>query len=83
MPGTARPQVVATSSAGSSSRHIVATTHSVIPKAVTTWSMPSPSGGSSRMRSISTTGTTAAPVTASRSEDRSCVPRPGAVSSDW
>ena len=79
MPGIARPHVVATSSAGSPSRHIVTTTASVMPKAVTTWSMPR----SSRIRSISTTGTTAAPVTASRSDDRSRSARPGASSSDW
>ena len=51
--------------------HIVATTASVIPNAVTTLSIASPSGAGSPHRSISTTGTTAAPVTASRSEDRS------------
>ena len=79
MPGIARPQVVATVSAESPSRHMVTTTASVMPKAVTTWSIAS----SSRIRSISTTGTTAAPVTASRSEDRSRSARPGASSSDW
>ena len=39
MPGIARPLVVATVSAESPSRHIVTTTASVIPNAVTTWSM--------------------------------------------
>ena len=39
MPGIARPQVVATVSAESPSRHIVTTTASVMPKAVTTWSI--------------------------------------------
>ena len=71
MPGIARPQVFATMSAESPSRHIVATTASVIPNAVTTLSIARPSGAGARIRSISTTGTTAAPVTARRSEDRS------------
>ena len=78
MPGIARPQVVATVSAESPSRHIVTTTASVIPKAVTTWSI----ARSARIRSISTTGTTAAPVTASRSDERSRSARPGALSSE-
>ena len=43
IPGTARPHVVATVSAESPSRHMVTTTASVMPKAVTTWSMASPS----------------------------------------
>ena len=55
-----------------------ATTASVIPNAVTTRSMAS----SRRILSISTTGTTAAPVTASRSEDRSYDDR-SAASIDW
>ena len=71
IPGIARPQVLATVSAESPSRHIVATTASVIPNAVTTLSIASPSGAAARIRSMSTTGTTAAPVTASRSEERS------------
>ena len=79
MPGMARPLVVATVSAESPSRHIVTTTASVMPNAVTTWSICS----SSRIRSMSTTGTTAAPVTASRSDERSRSARPGALSSDW
>ncbi len=71
MPGIARPHVFATTSAESPSRHIVATTASVIPNAVTTLSIASPSGPGARIRSIRTTGTTAAPVTASRSDERS------------
>ena len=51
MPGIARPQVVATVSAESPSRHIVATTASVIPNAVTTWSMPSLGLGAASARS--------------------------------
>ena len=82
MPGIARPQVVATVSAESPSRHIVTTTASVMPNAVTTWSIPGHAVGA-RIRSISTTGTTAAPVTASRSDDRSRSARSGAASSDW
>ncbi len=62
---------------------MVATTASVIPNAVTTLSIASPSGAAARIRSISTTGTTAAPVTASRSDERSKSARFGAVSSDW
>ena len=77
MPGIARPLVVATVSAGSPSRHMVTTTASVMPKAVTTWSMPSPSGDAARIRSMRTTGTTAAPVTARRSDDRSKSARVG------
>ena len=60
----ARPLVVATQSASSPGRHIVATPQlSVRPYAVSTVVKPS----SVRIRSISSTGTTAAPVTASRS----------------
>ena len=83
MPGIARPLVVATVSAESPSRHIVTTTASVMPNAVTTWSIARPCGSRARIRSMSTTGTTAAPVTASRSEDRSRSARPGALSRDW
>ena len=46
-------------------------------------SMSRPSGGSARIRSISTTGTIAAPVTANRSEDRSWSRALGWSSSDW
>ena len=63
-----RPQVVATVTASSSGRHIVPNPlASVNPYAVSTMSMSS----SDCMRSISTTGTMAAPVTANRSEVRS------------
>jgi hypothetical protein len=66
-PAAARPDVPATSSGGSPGRHIVATTASVSPYAVSTDSKPS----SRRIRSTSAAGTSAAPVTARRSEDRS------------
>ena len=63
-----RPHVVATVTASSSGRHIVPKPlASVSPYAVNTMSMSS----SSCMRSISTTGTTAAPVTANRNDVRS------------
>ena len=63
-----RPQVVATVTASSSARHIVPNPlASVSPYAVSTMSMSS----SDCIRSISTTGIVAAPVTANRSELRS------------
>ena len=66
-PAAARPQVSATVRASSPGRHMVATTASVSPYAVST-SAPS----SLRIRSTSAGGTVAAPVTASRRVDRSC-----------
>ncbi len=57
----------ATVAGESSGRHIVATTASVSPYAVNTVENDS----SDCIRSINTTGTTAAPVTASRRLDRS------------
>jgi hypothetical protein len=72
-PAAARPDVDATSSGGSPGRHIVATTASVSPYAVSTVSKLS----SRRIRSTSATGTSAAPVTASRRLDRSQRPRSG------
>ena len=63
-----RPQVVATVTASSSARHIVPNPlASVSPYAVSTMSMSS----SVCIRSISTTGIVAAPVTANRSDVRS------------
>ena len=72
-PAVARPEVCATVSGSSPGRHIVATTASVSPYAVSTVSKLS----SRRIRSTSATGTTAAPVTASRRLDRSIDARPG------
>ena len=70
----ARPHVVATVTASSSDRHIVPKPlASVSPYAVSTMSK----SNSVCMRSISTTGTVAAPVTAKRSEVRSNSPRFG------
>ena len=81
MPGIARPQVVATSLGGvalPAHRHDDRLGH---PERGHDLVDAEPTG-SARIRSISTTGTTAAPVTASRSEDRSWSARPGASSSD-
>jgi hypothetical protein len=76
----ARPEVVAMVSASSPGRHIVAVpVDSVRPYAVRMVSNDS----SSRIRRISSMGTTAAPVTASRSEDRSRSGRVGSPRIDW
>ena len=72
-PAAARPEVVATVCGSSPGRHIVATTASVSPYAVSTVSKLS----SRRIRSTSATGTSAAPVTASRRLDRSRAARSG------
>ena len=78
--GMARPDVVAIVSGSSPRRHIVAVpVASVKPYAVNTVSTDS----SSRSRSISTTGTTAAPVTIRRNEPRSRDARSGASRIDW
>ena len=69
----ARPDVAETTSGGSPGRHIVATTASVSPYAVSTVEKLS----SRRIRSMSATGTSAAPVTASRRLDRSRSARSG------
>ena len=73
MSAVARPEVVAMVLSSSPGRHIVATTASVSPYAVSTVSKLS----SARIRSTSATGTTAAPVTASRRLDRSIPARAG------
>ena len=72
--GIAWPEVVAIVSGSSSWRHIVAMpVASVRPYPVTIVSKPS----SARIRRISSTGTAAAPVTASRSDDMSNSARRG------
>ncbi len=76
----ARPEVPAMISGGSLRRHIVTVPHdSVSPYAVSTVSKPS----SARMACTSSTGTTAAPVTPRRSEERSWSARRGSASSVW
>lgn len=73
-----RPQVVAMVSSSSSTEHAVTVPDdSVSPYAVTTCG-----NSSDLIRRTSATGTSAAPVTASRSDDRSCSARPGASSRD-
>lgn len=80
MPGIARPDVVATTSGASSRRHMVTMPlASERPYAVRTVAMWS----SSRRRSTSWSGTTAAPVTTRRRAERSWASRAGWSRRDW
>ncbi len=79
-PGIARPEVDAMTSGSSPRRHMVTMPlASERPYAVRTVSTPS----SPRSRSTSRNGTTAAPVTTSRSAERSWASRAGWSRSDW
>ena len=76
---TARPLVVASTSSGSPGRHIVATTHSVMPNA----GMTSSKESSLSIRSISRGGMLAAPMLASRRDEVSVVGNDGDSSREW
>ena len=71
--------MVAITSSGSPGRHIVATTHSVMPKAVITSSNES----SLSIRSTRRGGMLAEPVLARRSDEVSVVAKAGDSSSEW